>query len=326
VENIESQYTIPGNSEFNERKFDKIKWSNSKNRNFFTIIKTLAELGSSTIDEIIQHENNLLYFKNDSSAYAAYRRVILGDKDGDVKGLIEKQMIVPSETDDKLYKKYELSLHGVFYAIKLFMDGEILSLGDQKGMLKIDPRVGGYDFSKQKEYPDTIVDILAKNYSHLIPLIFGKWNYLKKNPRIDVYRLFSLAIVKNNNSILLRNGSISSNTKYGHDFAGYKGDISLIFYSNQISDANYPIEYFLKAINDGEIKDFIEKIMYSYERLHRHEYHISQSQYFLYKGKKDKALKSFIKAIDCNDALDDEKKKYWKKTTVIELDNMGISF
>ena len=324
IDRIEEQYPTLISNEFRERKFDRVKWSKPEHRNFFTIIKVLAERGTSTINEIVEADGLSQQFKHKYSRYITYRRVILGDKKLHVTGLIEKGAVVASKAEDKLHKKYELSHNGIFYAIKLFMDLEIVNSGNYNRMLKMDLKVGWYDYSKQIEFPTTIIDILAKNYSHLMPLVFGKWDYLKKNPRVNVYHLYDLSTVKDGSKILL-NDLTSTNCKYSIAFTTFDGDIALGFYTIQIDNAYYPIEHFLKAIDDIEIKDFIDKIFYSYERMHRENFYKSQAHYFLYKGQKEKALKSLIKAVDANDLLDPEQKEDFRKSKLEEID-YGISF
>ncbi|GKS67909.1 hypothetical protein YTPLAS73_14560 [Nitrosarchaeum sp.] len=321
---MEEKYPTPNSIEFRQREFDRIRWTKPEYRNFFTIIKILAERGSSTINEILDSDGRSQQFKNRQSRYISYRRIIVGDAKTQVRGLIEKDVVVEGKAGNKLEKRYELSLYGVFYAIKLFMDHDIIMSGNYKNILKMDSKVRWYDYSKQTEFPATIMDVVAKNYSHLVPLVFGKWEYLKKNPRIDVYLLFGLANLHYNSNILM-NDAIASNCKYSIDFTRFDGSIALAFYTRQIEGAYYPIEHFLKAM-DGEIKEFIEKIFYSYERMHRENFHYSQGHYLLYKGQKGKALRHFINAIDCNDFFDFQQKEKFKKMSPDELLYHGISF
>ena len=324
IDKIEEQYTVPSSSEFRKRKFDKVKWAKPEHRNFFTIIKILAERGTSTVNEIVENDGRSQQFKNKSSRYITYRRVILGDTKLHVNGLIEKGIVVASNPENKLHKKYELSYHGIFYAIKLFMNLDIIGSGNYMNMLKMNPRVGWYDYSKQTEFPTTIIDVIAKKYSHVMPLVFGKWDYLKKNPRMDVYILYDLANVRHGSNVLI-DGSISVNCKYSITFNTFDGAIALSFYSRQIERAYYPLEHFLKSM-DTEIMDFIDKIFYSYERLHRENFYKSQSHYFLYKNQKEKARKSMIKAIDSNDLLDTKWKKEFRNEKPEKMRNYGISF
>lgn len=324
IDRIESQYPAPTSIEFRERKFDNIKWSKPEYRNFFTIIKILAERGPSTINEIVEADGLSQQFKPKNSRYITYRRIIVGDKKSNVTGLIEKEVVTPSKAEDKLHKKYELSYNGILYAIKLFMDFEIISSGNYKNMLEMDSNVRWYDYSKQKEFPTTIMDIIAKNYSHRLPLIFGKWEYLKNNPRVNVYYLYDLTRIRHDSKMLM-NDSISTNTKYSITFNTYDGDITLGFYTRQIESAYYPIEHFLKAIDDKDVKDFLDKMFYSYERMHRQNYYFSQAHYFLYKGQKEKALKYMKKGVEANDMLPKQEKEKYKKMGSEGLDYLGIS-
>ena len=256
--------------------------------------------------------------------YISYRRLIVGDKNTQVKGLIEKGAVVAAKSNDKLHKKYELSYFGTLYAIKLFMDLEIIVSGNYRGILTMDSKVKWYDYSKQTEFPETIMDILAKNYSHILPMIFGKWEYLKKNPRIDVYRFYEVSAITHRSKNLM-SSHMSTNCKHSLLFGSYEGNIALEFYTRQMESAYYPLEHFLKAM-DEEIREFIDKIFYAYERLYREEFYRSQSHYFLYKGQKEKALKCTIKAIDANDLLDADKKKEFKENKPESLDYHGIRF
>jgi len=157
IDRIEQQYPTPISTEFREMRFGMVKWSKAEHRNFFTIIKVLAERGSSTINEIVEADDLSQQFKHKYSRYITYRRVILGDKKAHVTGLIEKGAVVASKAKNKLHKKYELSHNGIFYAIKMFMDLEIAYSGNYKRMLKMDSKVGWYDYSKQIEFPIKII-------------------------------------------------------------------------------------------------------------------------------------------------------------------------
>lgn len=324
IERIEGQYPAPSSIDFRERRFDKVKWSKPEYRNFFTIIKILAERGSSTINEIVESDGLSQQFKPKNSRYITYRRIIVGDKKTNVTGLIEKEVVIQSKAEDKLHKKYELSYQGMLYAIRLFMDLEIVYSGNYKNMLKMDSHVRWYDYSKQKEFPTTIIDIVAKNYSHRLPLIFGKWDYLKNNPRVNVYHLYDLAAIRPGSKILM-NDSISANSKYSIVFNTFDGEIALGFYTRQIENAYYSIEHFLRAIDDTAIKSFLDKLFYSYERMHKQNYYFSQAHYFLYKGQREKALKCMIKGVEVNDLLPEQEKKKFRKMNLEGLDYLGIT-
>ena len=325
IEKIEKQYHTPTSLEFRQRDFSNVSWSEPKHRNFFTIIKILAEKGASTVNEIVESDGYSLKFKDKKSRYITYRRIILGDKRTQVTGLIEKGIIILAKSENKLHKRYELSHHGIMYAIKLFMDIEIVNSGNYKNMLSMDRKVGGYNYSTQTEFPETIIDILAKNYSHVLSLIFGKWDYLKKNPRINPYRLYEISILKRGTNSLM-NHYISSNCTHSLEIGSHDGDIALEFFTRQIEQAYYPLEYFLKAIDDKEITEFIDIIFYSYERLYRESYYRSQGQYWLYKGDKEKSRKFFIKSVNCNELISLKEKEKYKKSKPGDRQDFGIRF
>jgi hypothetical protein len=120
------------------------------------------------------------------------------------------------------------------------------------------------------------------------------------------------------------NDSISANTKYSIIFNTFDGEIALGFYTRQIESAYYSLEHFLKGIDDLDIKNFLDKMFYSYERMHRQNYYFSQVHYFLYKGQREKALKCMIKGAEANDLLPEQEKKKVRKMNLDELDRMGI--
>ncbi len=325
VNRIEDQYPTPSGVEFRNRDFDSVKWSKPEQRNFFTIVKILAERGPSTINDIVENDGFSQQYKHKKSRYTSYRRIILGDKKTQVIGLIKKNVVKASKAENKLHKRYELNHYGIMYAVKLFMDLEIIVAGNYKNLLKMDPKIGWYDYSYQTKFPDTIIDILARNYSHVLPLIFGKWNYLKKNPRINVYRLYDLAAVTYNATIWMGE-HISSNNKYGIAFNTLDGDIALGFYARQIESAPYLLELFLSSIKDEEILDFIDKLFYSYERHHRENFFTSQAHYLWYKGYKEKARKNMIKAIKSIELINEDDKKRMRNMTSEELFSHGMHF
>jgi len=326
IARIEKQYHAPDSKAFRERRFMKINWTKKEYKNFFTIIKVLAERGASTIIEIIENDGGSKHLNSEKSKYNSYRRAIVGDKIGNVTGMIEKGVVVSAEAENKLDKKYELSRCGVFYAIKIFMNMDIINSGNSDNRLKMDSKIGWYDYSTQMDFPGTIIDILARNYSHVMPhLIFGKWDYLRKNPRIDVYRLYDLSTVKRGTNILI-NDLITKNTKHSNVFNTYDGDIALQFYIRLIENVYYPLEYFLKAIDDKEIRDFIGKIFYSYERMYRETYHKSQIHFCLFKGQRGKAMKHYRQLINSYDLINKIQKEELLKTSSEELSHSGIDF
>ena len=96
-----------------------------------------------------------------------YRRLLVGRmaRGKHTIGLLESGLVVK---DGKSHVKapadqYRLSLHGVLYCL------DVLDLTDKQ------------------------IDIMAEKYANVLPMVFGKWEYLKSNIRNEVYRLKNLA-------------------------------------------------------------------------------------------------------------------------------------
>ena len=96
-----------------------------------------------------------------------YRRLLVGRmaRGKHTLGLLEAGLVV---RDGKSYAKapadqYRLSLHGILYCL------DVLDLSDKQ------------------------IDIMAEKYAKVLPMVFGKWDYLKSNIGIEVYRLKNLA-------------------------------------------------------------------------------------------------------------------------------------
>jgi hypothetical protein len=96
-----------------------------------------------------------------------YRRLLVGRmaRGKRTPGLLEIGLIVK---DGKSYLKgeadqYRLSLHGILYCL------DVLDMTEKE------------------------IDTMALKYSNILPLIFGKWDYLKEKIGKEVYRIKSLA-------------------------------------------------------------------------------------------------------------------------------------
>lgn len=108
---------------------------------------------------------------NDTSRIRArekqYRKFLVGreDRGRHSSGVLETGLVV---IDGKNRLKapaniYRLSIHGILYCL------DVLDLTNKE------------------------IDMMAEKYEEVLPLIFGKWQYLKKNIGNDVYRLKLLA-------------------------------------------------------------------------------------------------------------------------------------
>ncbi len=111
-----------------------------------------------------------------------YRRLLMGrtDRGKHSEGILELGLVLK---DGKSYKKapadkYRLSLHGILYCLDVF------SL-DQKN-----------------------IDIIADNYSKVLPKVFGKWDFLKSIIGDEIYsiRLLASGLLGDNPLILVTKG------------------------------------------------------------------------------------------------------------------------
>ncbi|BDQ30358.1 hypothetical protein NZNM25_10000 [Nitrosopumilus zosterae] len=132
-------------------------------------------------------------------------------------GLLESGLVVK---DGKSFAKapadqYRLSLHGVLYCL------DVLDLSDKQ------------------------IDTMAEKYSSVLPMVFGKWDYLKSNVGNEVYKLKNLA-----SGLFMDNVQISKisnfpvyelmtylNVKYQQNFEQIEEEdlanqISIWFYTN----------------------------------------------------------------------------------------------
>ncbi|MCV0372280.1 MAG: hypothetical protein K5793_01820 [Nitrosarchaeum sp.] len=139
-------------------------------------------------------------------------------------GLLESGLVVK---DGKSYAKapadqYRLSLHGILYSL------DVLALSDKQ------------------------IDIMAEKYSKVLPMVFGKWDYLKSNIGSEVYRLKNLAA-----GLFMDNIQISKisnfpvyelmtylNVKYQNNFEqideeDLANQISIWFYTNLLVPARF---------------------------------------------------------------------------------------
>jgi len=96
-----------------------------------------------------------------------YRRLLIGrvDRGKSSEGILQLGLVVK---DGKSFKRapadqYRLSLHGILYSL------DVLRLTNNE------------------------IDILASKYAHVLPKVFGKWDYLKQIIGKDLYNLKILA-------------------------------------------------------------------------------------------------------------------------------------
>ena len=155
-------YMLPTSQKMYGNSQSKIK----HHQNVQQLLYVLAMLGASTTWEMTKKK-----FPNDNAKVREkekeYRRLLVGrtDRGKHSSGVLEFGLVVK---DGKVFRhpvsdKYRLSLHGILFCLNT------LNLNKDE------------------------IDIVAQNYSKVLPKVFGKWGYLKSKIGDDVYKLSILA-------------------------------------------------------------------------------------------------------------------------------------
>jgi hypothetical protein len=184
----------------------------------FGLLKILALKGASTTWDAakVRFTNDL---KKVREKEKEYRRLLVGrvDRGKYSSGLLDLCLVVRDGKSEKNKHadKYRLSLHGILYCL------DVLGFNDKE------------------------IDVMASNYAHVLPKIFGKWNFLKSVVAEEVYTIKILA-----RGLLLDNKNINDsstipiyelmsfvNTKYHKNFEQISEErladqISYWFYTN----------------------------------------------------------------------------------------------
>lgn len=266
VDEIESVYFVPKSKDFQKRNFKEGMFHNLKNKRFFSVLKILAEHGPCTDTEI-------------STYYTAKNRPIIADmnkvkfhdllngRENQVISLQEREIVVSSKllSKDGREKKFALSYFGIFYVIKLFFGSNVYDY-------VYPPYKRNRNFSDQKNY-QTIIDVIAKNYTWALPLIFGKWKYLKQNKYINAHFLAKLAIDKYFPSNIpldifddLRDDEPDDDLDHPFTNNSFNDEITAIFYFGQERLFESPFtKKISRLINDKEINNFISKTFTKYQ-------------------------------------------------------------
>jgi len=182
VDELKAVYSIPPDPHIIERELNKIRWRDTKTRHFLAILKVLSEKGSCTIKDIVDNDG----FSRSSNRVKArqdmYSRMIKGNSSQKIPGLISRFLVVEDGTimKSKPTAKYKLSLFGILYSIRVFskINTRIAPQIEHEENIEIKDNSGS---SSESEIKKSILDELAKNYEETLPLIFGKWNFWKKN-------------------------------------------------------------------------------------------------------------------------------------------------
>ena len=157
------------------------KSSPKRHENIQTVLEILALNGTLTTWGMAK--THLRDTANIRSKEKEYRRLLLGrnSRGKHLPGLMEIGLIVK---DGKSMLKapadqYRLSLHGMLYSL------DVLDMTEKQ------------------------IDQMAEKYSTVLPMVFGKWQYLKKIIGNEVYRLRILA-----GGLFMDNIQISNITKF----------------------------------------------------------------------------------------------------------------
>ena len=285
VDEIESVYFVPKNKDFQRRIFKKGMFYKKQNRRFFSVLKILAENGSCTAREISRHytakNRPIVEDQNENDFY----QLLNGRKEQSIS-LFERDVVVSSKlfSEDKREKKFALSYFGIFYTIKLFFGSNIYEYS-------YPPFKRNHNFSDQKN-SQTIIDIIAKNYPWALPLIFGKWEYLKDNKYINAHYLAKLAIEKYfiSNIPLDIFDDLSDDDPIhilDHPFTdnSFNDEITARFYFEQqrLFDSSLR-KNISELINDKEINNFLTKTLTKYQNyISEHETNLKNYRYQLRK-------------------------------------------
>lgn len=239
-----------------EERFRKRRWKHArplgkKSRNFAIIIRALAEKGTCTIKDIANNDyfGDKIMLKDPEDTFG---RVINGNKTDNSIGLIEKRLVQNSNSNkNKRPAKYRLTLFGVFYAIHIFSSYYLKKHLD----VEFDKEDEPFEVSKNDPVyrPEkTILDTIAKNYLDLLPLIFGKWDFLTKELRSRVNVLVDFAhdpfFSFNFGDKIIYNTRPLTMKKWKSKQGIYADEITLWFYS-----------YFLERLLPKEFMRFISK-------------------------------------------------------------------
>lgn len=248
----DSSFQLPKEERFRKRKWEYVRWRNTNSGHFPNIIRVLAEKGNCTIDDIARNYSFPNKKKNLKDLKNAIRRTINGSKADKARGLIEKGLVQKSKSlKNKRPSKYRLTLFGVFYAIHIFSDYYLKKHLDVK-FDKEDESLEVFKNDPAYRPEKTILDTIAKNYPDLLPLIFGKWDFLTEELGSRVNALVDFAhdpfFSFNFGDKIIYNARPLTMKKWKSKQGIYADEITLWFYS-----------YFLERLLPKEFMRFISK-------------------------------------------------------------------
>lgn len=167
-ENLDSKYSFPISKEFQEKNFKKCRWIDTRAKHLSSILWILASYGPSSVTKIVENDGYSQSKSRKKNRWDIYNRIIGGNQKS-VRTLKEKGLIYEYDkiNTSKPTQRYSLTLFGAFYTISLFSGNSL-----------------------------NILDKIAHSHKHLLPLVFGKWEMIKKKTGAKRRILLSLANTK----------------------------------------------------------------------------------------------------------------------------------
>lgn len=266
-EKCDLDYRKPSENNFVVREFDKIKWSNVRSRNFFVIIKILAENGYCNINEIKDKDGLSQTPKNRKTRHDVYDLLIKGKPDK-FRGLLDKRIIEVEDKENwktKRNNRYRLSLFGMLYSIHLFSKDDV-----QTGVnLKYNNQIQ-YKIKSVTKYKKNILDTLVENYSDMLPLVFGKWSFMITEFGTLINFLVSFAnFSKNFEDMLHQNTLINSDAIFTKDWKSkttVEEELTvLVFAYIALQEPQYRIKYEKDKDVLNLYKQYIKNLRKKYE-------------------------------------------------------------
>lgn len=182
-------------SNWDELLYSKGEEVSAKMRDLNVILSLLATKGPQTIAEM---SSNCI---DDSHNW---KSIFASRFENDMMGLVTYRQ----RKDSTYNKRYQLSYHGILFAMHRFRPQEETDANEQR----------------------TILDVLARNYHDVIPRIFGCWERLKMNSFVDVSVLFEIADPAKRQHNLTMFDDIFGNMPWGNDDYGNADMVAAAFY------------------------------------------------------------------------------------------------
>ena len=229
---LDSEYIFPKSKKFHVKEFQKCRWQDTRAKHLCSILWVLASYGPSTITEIVEKDGYSQSKPRKKTRWDTYNRKIDGNQKS-VNTLTEKGLVYKFDeiNTSKPTQRYSLTSFGAFYAMSLFSDRSLV-----------------------------ILDKIASSHDHLLPLVFGKWDIIKKNTGPERRILYTLANITSSDNVAYdpllnrRAFSIREFKNYGI----YTNEITMYFFS-RLSNVFQPKKFSHVIKIDDEIYKWYSK-------------------------------------------------------------------